>query len=249
MSNSPDRVPQHVAIIMDGNGRWARKRAMPRVAGHKVGMERARDMTEHAGKRGVRALTLFAFSSENWQRPEDEVSYLMDLFVTGLEREAKALHKNNVRLRVIGDRQRFGEKLRKRMAEAEALTAGNTGLDLNIAANYGGRWDIVRAAQASIDAQLASGVARPVLDEQAISNSVCLHDLPPLDLLIRTGGEFRISNFLLWQAAYAELFFTPCLWPDFDGAVFDEALAAFANRERRFGKTGEQVAGPGAASC
>jgi len=234
-------VPQHVAIIMDGNGRWAKQRSLPRVAGHKIGMERARDITEAAGNRGVRSLTLFAFSSENWQRPFEEVSYLMDLFVTGLEREAKSLHKNGVRLRVIGDRSRFADKLQNRMAEAEALTAGNTALTLNIAANYGGRWDIISAANQALATKRAAGDDSPLL-ESDLERYLNLADQPPLDLLIRTGGETRISNFLLWQAAYAELFFAPALWPDFGAAELDVAIAAYAQRQRRFGKTGEQVA-------
>ena len=242
MTNQTEALPRHVAIIMDGNGRWARKRGLPRVAGHKVGMERAREITEAAGKRGVKALTLFAFSSENWQRPEDEVSYLMDLFVTGLEREAKALHKNNVRLRVIGDRSRFSAKLQQRMLEAEAMTADNTALNLNIAANYGGRWDIVQAVNQHL--QNNPGISQ--VSEQDISNRVQLHDEPPLDLLIRTGGEIRISNFLLWQAAYAELYFSDVLWPDFGPEALDKALAAYAQRQRRYGKTGEQVTGESA---
>ena len=238
MESSSELVPQHIAIIMDGNGRWAKKRSMPRVAGHKVGMERAREITEAAGERGVKALTLFAFSSENWQRPEDEVSYLMDLFVTGLEREAKALHKNNVRLRVIGDKSRFSEKLQKRMSEAEKMTENNTALHLNIAANYGGRWDIVQAVNQHIQAHGATP-----LDEQSIQSHIQLNDEPELDLLIRTGGEVRISNFLMWQAAYAELYFSDVLWPDFDPKQLDLAITAFSSRQRRFGKTGDQVAG------
>ena len=235
-------MPQHIAIIMDGNGRWAKKRSLPRVAGHKVGMERARDITEAAGKRGVRSLTLFAFSSENWQRPLEEVSYLMDLFVTGLEREAKSLHKNGVRLRVIGDRSRFAEKLQQRMAEAEAMTAGNTALTLNIAANYGGQWDIINAANLALAAKRAAGDGSPLQDAE-LARHLTLADQPPLDLLIRTGGEVRISNFLLWQAAYAELYFSAALWPDFDAAELDLAIADYAQRQRRFGKTGEQVTG------
>ena len=235
-------VPQHIAIIMDGNGRWAKKRSLPRVAGHKVGMERARDITEAAGKRGVRSLTLFAFSSENWQRPLEEVSYLMDLFVTGLEREAKSLHKNGVRLRVIGDRSRFAEKLQQRMAEAEAMTAGNTALTLNIAANYGGQWDIINAANLALAAKRAAGDGSPLQDAE-LARHLTLADQPALDLLIRTGGEVRISNFLLWQAAYTELYFSAALWPDFDAAELDLAIADYAQRQRRFGKTGEQVTG------
>lgn len=238
MESSSELVPQHIAIIMDGNGRWAKKRSMPRVAGHKVGMERAREITEAAGERGVKALTLFAFSSENWQRPEDEVSYLMDLFVTGLEREAKALHKNNVRLRVIGDKSRFSEKLQKRMNEAEKMTENNTALHLNIAANYGGRWDIVQA----VNQHIHTHGAIP-LDEQSIQSRIQLNDEPELDLLIRTGGEVRISNFLMWQAAYAELYFSDVLWPDFNPQQLDIAIAAYSARQRRFGKTGEQIVG------
>lgn len=241
-NQSDPLVPKHIAIIMDGNGRWAKKRMLPRVAGHKVGMERARDITEAAGKRGVRALTLFAFSSENWQRPFEEVSYLMDLFVTGLEREAQSLHKNGVRLRVIGDRSRFAEKLQQRMAEAEALTAGNTALTLNIAANYGGRWDIISAANQALAVKRQAG-DNSALQESDLTAYLALADLPPLDLLIRTGGEIRISNFLLWQAAYAELYFSPALWPDFGPAELDAAIADFGQRQRRFGKTGEQITG------
>ena len=237
-----DLVPQHSAIIMDGNGRWAKKRSLPRVAGHKVGMERARDITEAAGNRGVRSLTLFAFSSENWQRPLEEVSYLMDLFVTGLEREAKSLHKIGVRLRVIGDRSRFAEKLQQRMAEAEAMTAGNTALTLNIAANYGGQWDIVNAANLALAGKRAAGDNSPLQDAE-LARHLTLADQPSLDLLIRTGGEVRISNFLLWQAAYAELYFSTALWPDFGAAELDAAMADYAQRQRRFGKTGEQVTG------
>jgi undecaprenyl diphosphate synthase len=236
MSSESSVVPRHVAIIMDGNGRWAKKRSLPRVAGHKVGMERAREITEAAGQRGVKTLTLFAFSSENWQRPADEVGYLMDLFVTGLEREAKALHRNNVRLRVIGDRTRFSEKLQQRMSEAERMTCNNTALHLNIAANYGGRWDIVQA----VNRHIAEHGAVP-LDEQGIERSLQLNDEPPLDLMIRTGGEVRISNFLLWQAAYAELYFSETLWPDFGPEALDAALSAYATRQRRYGKTSEQV--------
>jgi undecaprenyl diphosphate synthase len=234
-------LPQHVAIIMDGNGRWAERQGKPRVWGHKKGVDAVRRAVSFCRKLGIRSLTLFAFSSENWRRPEDEVSGLMQLFLMVLQQEVKTLHKNNVRLNIIGDLSPFSDKLKQHIKEAQQLTAQNTALTLNVAANYGGRWDIVQAAQ-----QLAQKVAdgemtAAQIDEQMLSGCMQMHDQPELDLMIRTGGDVRISNFLLWQAAYAELWFTEILWPDFDDQVFSEALATYASRERRFGCTGAQI--------
>ncbi len=244
MSTAPQqavRPPQHVAIIMDGNGRWAKKQGKLRTFGHKAGVKSVRDSIAYAKEAGIKVLTLFAFSSENWSRPEQEVGVLMDLFKMVLTNEVKKLHRNNVRLQVVGDLSRFDQGLRNKIAAAEALTANNDSLVLNIAANYGGRWEIVEAAKG-----LARGVAAGKVDPDSISEAdfqgyTCMADLPELDLLIRTGGEQRISNFLLWHLAYAELYFTPTLWPEFDGQIFAEAVADFNRRQRRFGKTGEQV--------
>lgn len=235
------KIPQHIAIIMDGNGRWAQAQGKGRVAGHKAGVDSVRAVVKGARKLGVKALTLFAFSSENWQRPEQEVSVLMDLFLYVLTKEVKRLHKNNIRFQVIGDLSRFSDKLQKNIKKSEQLTFDNNGLTLSIAANYGGRWDIANAAK-----QLASQVQRNEIslediNEHSLNEQTCLADLPPLDLLIRTGGDFRISNFLLWQAAYAEFYFTDLLWPDFTEDQLEKAIDIFDQRERRFGKTGEQV--------
>jgi len=234
-------LPRHVAIVMDGNGRWARRRLLPRPAGHREGVKAVQRVVRACHERGVKVLTLFAFSSENWQRPEQEVSTLMDLFVSTLRSEVQDLHENNVRLRFIGERRAFSKTLQNLMVQAEERTAANTGLTLAIAANYGGRWDIVQAAR-----QLAHEVAKGLLEPDAITGEclqarLCLHDLPEPDLFIRTGGEQRISNFLLWQMAYTEFFFTDRLWPDYDVADLDAALSAFAARQRRFGRTSEQV--------
>jgi undecaprenyl diphosphate synthase len=239
-------VPVHVAVIMDGNGRWAKQRGKPRRAGHRAGVKSVRATVEAAAERGVGFLTLFAFSSENWHRPKEEVSSLMSLFVEALRREVKELHQNNVRLRFVGALDQLSDSLRKKMAAAEATTAGNTGLSLQIAVAYGGRWDIACAAR-----RLAGKVARAEMqpqdvDEEALAGELQLAGIPDPDLLIRTGGEQRISNFLLWNAAYAELWFTDVLWPDFDKAEFDRALVAFAGKQRRYGYTGEQVE---AAEC
>lgn len=234
-------MPKHVAIIMDGNGRWAKQKGKIRTFGHKAGVESVRSSVGYARKSGIQSLTLFAFSSENWSRPEDEVNVLMDLFKLVLGSEVKKLHKNNVRLKIIGDKSRFDDKLIKKIEHAEALTAENDALVLNIAANYGGRWDIVDAAK-----QLAQKVANneidiEQIDEQVFDQHTSLSDVPDLDLLIRTGGDHRVSNFLLWQVAYAELYFTEILWPDFDEKAFQLAIDDFAERQRRFGLTGEQV--------
>lgn len=237
----PQNLPQHVAIIMDGNGRWAQQQGKPRVWGHKKGVEAVRRSVSLCRELGIPSLTLFAFSSENWRRPEEEVSTLMQLFLMVLQTEVKTLHKHNVRLKVVGDLSAFSDKLKANIAKAEQLTANNTALTLNIAANYGGRWDITHAAQALAREVQAGTLAPEQITETLLAQHIQMHDQPELDLLIRTGGDLRISNFLLWQAAYAEFWFTETLWPDFDQQVFADAIAAFVNRERRFGCTGEQV--------
>lgn len=234
-------TPRHVAIIMDGNGRWAKKRHMPRVAGHRSGVESVRAVVQRCGELGVKALTLFAFSSENWRRPEQEVGMLMELFIMALQRESKKLDKRNVRLRVIGERSRFSDKLQAEIAKAEALTQDNQGLELSVAANYGGRWDITQATQKIAEMVATGEVSAADVDETLLYKHLSLSNLPEPDLFIRTGGEQRISNFLLWQLAYSELYFTDTLWPDFDHSEFDLALEWFAGRQRRFGRTGDQV--------
>jgi len=233
--------PRHVAIIMDGNGRWAVSRGKPRVAGHSRGVDAVRATLSACGERGIEYLTLFAFSSENWRRPAEEVSTLMRLFMVALEREIDRLVELGVRMRVVGDIGAFAPELRQRIADAERRSARGTRLNLTICANYGGRWDIAQAAQRAAHTQLAAGIADPRIDEQAIARNLVLAFAPPPDLLIRTGGEQRVSNFLLWQIAYAELYFTDVLWPDFDAAALDAALAWYAGRQRRFGMTGEQI--------
>jgi len=234
-------IPKHIAIIMDGNGRWAQAQGKSRVAGHKAGVDSVRSVVKGARKAGVKALTLFAFSSENWQRPKKEISVLMDLFMFVLTREVKRLHKNNIRFQVIGDLSRFSENLQKNIAKSELLTANNTGLILSVAANYGGRWDIVNAAKKLASQVQNNDILLEDINEDLLHNHTCLSTLPALDLLIRTGGDYRISNFLLWQAAYAEFYFTETLWPDFNEEQFEKAINVFDQRERRFGKTGEQV--------
>ncbi len=241
ITNSSTNIPRHVAIIMDGNGRWARKRLLPRVAGHRVGLEAVRKTITACVEQGVEVLTLFAFSSENWRRPKEEVGLLMKLFMSALDNEVKKLHKNGVRLRVIGELGAFPPELQQRIADAVALTAENTTLHLNIAANYGGRWDITQAAR-RLAAQVERGeIGSDDIDEERLRQQLCLADLPEPDLFIRTGGEERISNFLLWQLAYTEFYFTDLLWPAFDGAALQSAFDSFAGRQRRFGRTGEQV--------
>ena len=230
-------VPKHVAIIMDGNGRWAKQLGKMRVSGHKEGAKAVRKAVAFAVSNELSALTLYAFSSENWNRPEQEVSALMELFFIALDKEVKKLHKNNVCLRIVGDVSRFSDRLKKKIQQSEELTKNNDGLTLNIAANYGGRWDIVQAAKQLAQQVRANELSIDEIDEAALSKHICLHDLPPVDLVIRTGGEHRISNFLLWQTAYAEFYFTEVLWPDFDELVFEGAMNAFAQRERRFGGT------------
>lgn len=239
--NNDQTLPQHVAVVMDGNGRWAKKRYLPRTAGHKAGVKATRRLVELCAIKGIGALTLFAFSSENWSRPDQEVSSLMSLFVSTLNSEVNKLHEQGVRICFIGDRTRFSENLQTSIAAAEEKTAANTRLKLNIAANYGGRWDIVNAAR-SLSRKLADGdISEEQITEQEFTRELCLVDQPEPDLFIRTGGEQRISNFLLWQIAYTELFFTDTLWPEFNDAAFDEALDWYATRQRRFGKTGDQA--------
>ncbi|MCB1865284.1 MAG: isoprenyl transferase [Chromatiales bacterium] len=235
------KLPRHVAIIMDGNGRWAERRGAPRNLGHHAGVESVRRVVERCVSEGIEALTLFAFSSENWRRPRREVSLLFDLFVSALARHVKRLHNNGVRLRVIGAREALPEKLQKRIDEAEQLTANNDRLTLQVAANYGGRWDIVAAAQHLAREVAAGRLDADAIDEPMFAGALSFPGLPEPDLLIRTGGERRISNFLLWQLAYTELHFTDVLWPDFDENAFSDALEAFRRRQRRFGLTGEQI--------
>ena len=236
-------LPEHIAIVMDGNGRWAEARGEPRTFGHRAGIEPVRVTIRECSRLGVGALTLFAFSSENWRRPETEVATLMAIFMDALDREVEELHANQVRLRVIGNRQRLSVRLQQRIAEAEALTADNTGLKLQVAVSYGGRWDVLEAARRLAE-QAASGALRPSeIDEERFARELQLADLPDPDLFIRTGGDHRISNFLLWNIAYAELFFTDTLWPDFGVAQLAEAIEDFSQRERRFGLTGKQVRG------
>ncbi len=236
--------PRHVAIIMDGNGRWAKSRGKPRHAGHRAGVKSTREIVEAAARRDIGALTLFAFSSENLSRPEEEVSSLMSLFLEVLQREVDALDKNNIRVRFVGAREQLSERLQKKLAVAEAQTASNTGLSLALAVAYGGRWDIVQAARQAAARVQAGELAPAGLTESVFAEGLALAGMPPLDLLIRTGGERRISNFLLWDMAYAELYFTDTLWPEFGDTEFDAALAFYAGRQRRFGRTGEQVGEP-----
>jgi undecaprenyl diphosphate synthase len=234
-------VPRHVAIIMDGNGRWATSRHLPRVAGHARGVEAVRATVEACARRGIEFLTLFAFSSENWRRPADEVSLLMRLFISALEREVTQLQKNGIRLRVIGELSAFEPRLRELVEQAEARTAASSRMTLTIAANYGGRWDILQAAQAALRAQPELARHPERFDEDALGRHLAMAYAPEPDLFIRTGGEQRVSNFLLWQLAYTELYFTDTYWPDFDAAALDRAIESFAARERRFGRTSAQV--------
>lgn len=238
---SPDVLPQHIAIIMDGNGRWAKAQGKPRVFGHKNGVAAVRKAISTSAKLGIKAVTLFAFSSENWRRPEEEVGVLMELFITVLSTEIKKLHKNNLRLRVIGDTERFNARLRKKIAQAEELTAGNSGMVVNIAANYGGKWDITQATKVLAEKVAAGDLKPEEITEDMMTQHLTMSDLPEVDLMIRTSGECRISNFILWQMAYAEMYFTPIYWPEFDENSLVEAVTWFVNRERRFGCTGEQI--------
>jgi undecaprenyl diphosphate synthase len=227
-------IPYHIAIVMDGNGRWATRRYLPRVAGHKRGVDALRACVRHCAERGVKVLTVFAFSSENWNRPPEEVSGLMELLAVALSREVPQLQAEGVSIRFVGDRSALSDKVRHGLAQAEAQTAGNTRLQFNVCFNYGGRWDIAQAA-----ARLAAR-GEPIT-EASLDQAMALAHVPDPDLLIRTGGEKRISNFLLWQAAYSELYFSDKLWPEFDAAALDAAIADYAQRERRFGRTSDQV--------
>ncbi len=233
-------VPRHIAIIMDGNGRWAKRRFMPRVMGHKQGVEALRKVVKACRDLGVGYLTVFAFSSENWRRPEEEVSFLMALFMKALEREVSKMHQNNIRLKIIGDRSRFNDQLKQSMQDAETLTANNDGLMLTIAANYGGRWDMMNAVHSLLrdHPNLAQSFT-----EADLQPYLSMSDAPEPDLFIRTGGEQRVSNFMLWQLAYTELYFTETLWPAFDRKELGKAISSYQNRERRFGRTSEQVQG------
>ncbi|MBS3021262.1 Ditrans,polycis-undecaprenyl-diphosphate synthase ((2E,6E)-farnesyl-diphosphate specific) [Comamonas sp. PE63] len=233
-SKKTGAVPRHIAVIMDGNGRWAKRRLLPRLAGHKQGVESLRRCARACVERGVQVLTVFAFSSENWSRPQEEVSGLMSLLANALAKEVAQLSRDGVRLYFVGDRQGLSDKVREGLAEAERITAHNTRLVLNVCFNYGGRWDIAQAAQKLV----AQGLE---LSPENLDKAMALAHVPDPDLMIRTGGETRISNFLLWQAAYTELFFSNALWPDFDEAALDEAIAVFGGRERRFGQTSEQI--------
>lgn len=239
--DSKDSKPKHIAIIMDGNGRWAKNKNQPRVAGHRAGVKTLRKLIEYAVRIKLNAMTVYAFSRENWQRPEKEVTLLMDLFMTALNSEVKDLHENNVCLTFIGDKGDFGEKLQKTIKQSEELTCDNTGLRLNVAANYSGRWDITQAVQ-SISSDIVAGkLNNETLNESLISEKLCLANTEEPDLFIRTGGEQRISNYFLWQLAYTELYFTDALWPDFSPSELDKAIDWFNNRQRRFGKTSEQI--------
>jgi undecaprenyl diphosphate synthase len=231
-------VPRHIAIVMDGNGRWATKRFLPRVAGHVKGVEVVRDVVEACALRGVEYLTIFAFSSENWRRPAEEVSLLMRLFVTALEREVAKMHANNIRLKVVGDLSRFDVKLQDMIANAERRTANNTRLTVTVCANYGGRWDIMQATGKMVAAN--PGVTS--FTEEQLAEHLAMAYAPEPDLFIRTGGEERISNFLLWQLAYSELYFTDTYWPDFSNESLDKAIESYQHRERRFGRTSDQLA-------
>lgn len=231
-------IPQHISVIMDGNGRWARKRFLPRIAGHKVGVDTVRDLVKHCINLKVDYLTLFAFSSENWRRPSEEVSFLMGLFMDALKREVVKLHQHNIKLLLIGDRSRFDATLIAKIEESEQLTANNTGLTLTIATNYGGRWDVLQAVNKM---QLAAPALAGHFSEADLTPYLSMHYAPEPDLFIRTGGEKRISNFLLWQLAYTEFYFTDTLWPDFNEAAFKLAIHSYQQRERRFGRTSEQL--------
>jgi len=240
-AESAPRIPRHIAIVMDGNGRWAERRRRPRSFGHREGQKAVRAAVEFCLRRGVEALTLFAFSSENWHRPQSEVGALMQLFLKALDREVDELHQNGVRVAFVGDLMAFQPELRERMHGAMRKTGANEKLALNIAVNYGGRWDIAEAARRAALEVAAGRLRAEDITEQSLAPFFCLVDLPPVDLFIRTGGEQRISNFLLWQVAYAELYFTETLWPDVDADVLAGALAEFARRERRYGMTSAQI--------
>lgn len=241
LMTEPVNVPKHIAIIMDGNGRWAVQRGLPRGAGHKAGVKALRGIVEHSARRHIEILTVFAFSSENWNRPRQEVDLLMELFLTSLRNEIDDLHGNNISLKFIGDREKFPLKLRELITATEVKTGNNTGLKLIIAANYGGRWDITQACKRIVLEAVNHKLAPADIKESLIQQHLALDGMPDPDLFIRTGGEQRISNYLLWQCAYTELYFSEVLWPDFTNEVFDQALQWYEGRQRRFGRTGDQV--------
>jgi undecaprenyl diphosphate synthase len=238
---SKSKLPRHIAIIMDGNGRWAKQRFMPRIAGHRAGVETVRQIVKSCAKKKIEVLSLFAFSSENWRRPPKEVSFLMEMFLTSLEREVDMLHENNVRLRFIGDRVRFNEKLYKKLHEVEKLTCHNKGLVLQIAVDYGGQWDICQAVRKLAQEVETGRLASVDITPERIASQLSFADLPDPDLFIRTSGELRISNFMLWQLSYSELYFTNTLWPDFNEQELEKALIHYTERERRFGYSSEQL--------
>lgn len=241
MGDIPQLIPQHVAIIMDGNGRWAQKRMMPRSYGHKKGVEATKRAISFYARAGIKQLTLFAFSSENWNRPKDEVTSLMSLFINSLKKNTEELHTNGIRIRFIGDRSAFNSKLVDQIEESEAKTLKNKAMTLNVAANYGGQWDILQAVQ-KLAVKIEKGNLKPSqITTEILAAELSLADSDDPDLFIRTGGEQRVSNFLLWQIAYAEMFFTDALWPDFSTDIMQQSLDTFASRQRRFGKTGDQV--------
>ena len=241
MADIGSSQPKHIAIIMDGNGRWAKQRRQPRFMGHRAGVKAVENIVKVCAENGTAVLSLFAFSSENWRRPKKEVSLLMDLFKLALKQQAKRLHKNNIRLRIIGDMSQFSAGLQKQIADAQTLTQDNTGMTLVVAANYGGRWDMTQAVQALAEDVAAGAMQAGDITEEMITERLSISDLPEPDLFIRTGGEQRISNFLLWQLAYTEFYFADTLWPDFGGEVLAEAMASFTARERRFGRTSDQL--------
>ncbi len=243
--NTP--LPRHSAIIMDGNGRWAKQRNLPRIAGHRAGVKALHNLVELCANKNIEALTVYAFSSENWQRPKQEVTLLMELFMSSLKKEIKDLHANNIKLSFIGDKSAFPEKLQNYISESEALTENNPGLHFNIAANYGGRWDISYAAKQIAERVQSGTMELDDIDETSIQDFIQLTELPEPDLFIRTGGEKRISNYLLWQLAYTELYFCDCLWPEFDKNELDQALGWFQGRERRYGRISEQLEDAGDA--
>ena len=240
-------IPGHIAIVMDGNGRWAKKRSRPRTMGHQAGLKALRAVIEHCVRLGVGTLTVFAFSSENWNRPAGEVSRLMEIFMRALDKEASELHENGICLRFIGDKTAFKPNIQLKMTEAEALTTDNTRMVVNIAVNYGGRWDITQAARQVAVAAAKGSLSPDDVDEPQFAKFLALSNSPDPDLFIRTGGEMRVSNFLLWQSAYTEFYFTPVLWPDFDSQTVDDAIIAYQSRERRFGRTSDQLKGAASA--
>jgi len=237
----PSNIPGHIAIVMDGNGRWAKKRNRPRSMGHQAGLKALKKTIKHCARLGVKTLTIFAFSSENWNRPDGEVSRLMEIFLRALDKEVDTLHENGICLRFIGDLSAFQTAIQTKIADAQTLTADNNRLVANVAVNYGGRWDITQAGKRLAEAVLEGRLPLKEVDETQFASYLALAGSPDPDLLIRTGGEMRISNFLLWQSAYTEIYFTPILWPDFDETSLDQAIAAFQSRERRYGRTSDQV--------